>query len=235
MNKKLFLAASVLAVSGLMAACGTDESSEGTTEETSTETVEEQNDPATSDESTEEESTEEESTEEESTEEEQDADSTESAEESEESAKEPSEENPALNDGTLTVSDSNSYEVYLLPSFELTAEEPNKDVVYSTENDALFMRIETFTSEETDFDFAQESIKQTVQASNDSAQLTELPAFEGNEFINSSLYEIPTDNGKVTGVAYEKEGLIVKLTIFDLTEAGITEDFLNMGKTITAN
>ncbi|WP_422123685.1 hypothetical protein DHX103_02430 [Planococcus sp. X10-3] len=222
MNKKLFLAASVLAVGGLMAACGSDETSEGTTEESSPETVEEQNDPATSDDSTEEDSAED------------DSDSGESTEESEEPAEEPAETNPALTEGTPTVSDSNSYEIYLLPSFELTAEEPNKDVVFSTENDALFMRVETFSPDEADFAYAQESIQQTIQASNDSAELTELPAFEEAEFINSSVYEIPTDNGKVTGVAYEKDGLIVKLTIFDLTEAAVTEDFLNMGKTITA-
>ncbi|HSJ37822.1 MAG TPA: hypothetical protein VK945_06365 [Planococcus sp. (in: firmicutes)] len=228
MNKKLFLAASVLAVSGLLAACGTDEDS---TEDTSTESVEEQDDTSTSDDSTEEESTEEESTEEESTEEAgEDSDSTEDVEESEEST----EENPALSEGTLTVSDSQSYEIYLLPAYELTAEEPNKDVVFWTENDELFMRIETFNPEEADFAFAKDSIQQTVQASNDNAELMELPAFDDAEFINSASYEIATETGKVTGVAFEKEGLIVKLTIFDQTEAGVTEEFLNMGKTISA-
>ena len=227
MNKKLFLAASVLAVSGLMAACGSDDTSEGTPEDSSPETVEEQDNTSTSEDSTEEESTEEESTEEESNDE--DSDSTDDVEDSEEST----EENPALSEGTLTVSDSQSYEIYLLPAFELTAEEPNKDVVFWTENDELFMRIETFNPEEADFAFAKDSIQQTVQASNENAELTELHGFEDDEFINSALYEIPTENGKVTGVAFEKDGLVVKLTIFDQTEADVTEKFLNMGKTIS--
>lgn len=225
MNKKLFLAASVLAVGGLLAACGTDETSEGTTEDTPTQAVEEQNDTTTSEDGKEEETEQGESAE-------QDTDPAGAADDSEEPAEEPAEDNPAVNEGTLTASDSQSYELYLLPSYELTAEEPNKDVVYSTENDALFMRIETFKPDEADFAFAEESIQQTVQASNENAELTELPAFEGEEFKNSSVYEIPTENGKVTGVAFEKDGLVVKLTIFDLTEAGVTEEFLNMGKTI---
>lgn len=226
MNKKLFLAASVLAVSGLLAACGTDETSEGTNEDTSTDAVEEQNDTSTTEESTEDDGQDENAG--------QDTDAPEADEDSEHPAEEPAEENPAVNEGTLTTSDSQSYELYLFPAYELTAEEPNKDVVYSTENDALFMRIETFTPDEADFAFADDSIQQTVQASNDKAELMELPAFDGDEFTNSSVYEIATENGKVTGVAFEKEGLIVKLTIFDQTEAGVTEEFLNMGKTISA-
>lgn len=222
MNKKLFLAASVLAVSGLLAACGTDETSEGTNEDTTTDAVEEQNDTSTTEESTEEDGQDENAG--------QDTDAPEADEDSEQ----PAEDNPAMKEGTLTASDSQSYELYLLPAYELTAEEPNKDVVYSTENDALFMRIETFTPGEADFAFADDSIQQTVQASNDNAELMELPAFDGAEFTNSSVYEIATENGKVTGVAFEKEGLIVKLTIFDQTEAGVTEEFLNMGKTISA-
>lgn len=226
MNKKLFLAASVLAVSGLMAACGSDGTSEGTPEDSSPEIVEEQDNTPASEDNTEEENTEEESTEEEAAE---DSESTEEVEESEE----PAEENPALSEGTLTVSDSQSYEMYLLPAYELTAEEPNKDVVFWTENDELFMRIETFNPEEADFAFAKDSIQQTVQASNENAEVTELPGFEGDEFVNSALYEIPTENGKVTGVAFEKDGLVVKLTIFDQTEADVTDEFLNMGKTIS--
>lgn len=219
MNKKLFFAASVLALSGLMAACGSDETSESTPQDTATETVQNENETATSEETSSEESTEEESAEQE--------------EPAEESA-EPAQENPAATAGTLTVSESQSYGLYLLPGYELTAEEPNKDVIYSSENDELFMRVETFKPEEADFAFADDSIQQTLKAANEDGELSELPALEGAEFKNSAVYEIPTENGKVTGAVFEKEGLIVKLTIFDLTDAGVTEEFLNMGKTITA-
>lgn len=227
MNKKLFLAASVLAVSGLLAACGSDDMSEGTNGDTTNEAVEDQNDTSTSEEATEQ--TEADDTAEEDT----DTDAAEPDEETE-ASEEPEAANPAATEGTLTVSDSQSYQIHLLAGYELTAEEPNKDVIYSTENDALFMRVETFNPEEADFAFAKDSIQQTVQASNESAELTELPALEGTEFKNSAVYEIPVENGKVTGVAFEKEGLVVKLTIFDLTESAVTEDFLNMGKTISA-
>lgn len=224
MNKKLFLAASVLALSGLMAACGSDESTEETNGTATSNT--EQTETATSEETATEESTEEateEAPEEESAEDEPAEESTEAEE-----------ENPAATEGTPTVSESQSYEIHLLSGYELTAEEPNKDVIYSTENDELFMRVETFKPEEADFAFADDSIQQTVKASNEGAEMTELPAFDDAEFKNSAVYEIPTENGKVTGAVFEKEGLIVKLTIFDLTDAGVTEEFLNMGKTITA-
>ncbi|RAZ79447.1 hypothetical protein [Planococcus halotolerans] len=223
MNKKLFFAASVLALSGLMAACGSDETSENTTQDTATETVQNENETATSEETAPEESTEAES-----------ADQEEATEEPAEESAEPAQENSVATEGTLTVSESQSYEFYLLPGYELTAEEPNKDVIFSSENDELFMRVETFKPEEADFAFANDSIQQTLKAANEGAELTELPAFEEAEFKSSAVYEIPTENGKVTGAVFEKEGLIVKLTIFDLTDAGVTEEFLNMGKTITA-
>ncbi|WP_341202089.1 hypothetical protein [Planomicrobium okeanokoites] len=226
MSKKLFFAASVLALSGLMAACGSDESTEETNGTATTNT--EQNETTTSEETTTEEDAEE--TTEETAEEADESAEEEPAEESTEAQ----EENPAASEGTPTVSESQAYEIHLLPGYELTAEEPNKDVVYSSENDELFMRVETFKPEEADFAFADDSIQQTLKASNEDAELTELPAFEDSKFTNSAVYEIPTDNGKVTGAVFEKEGLIVKLTIFDLTDAGVTEEFLNMGKTITS-
>ncbi|WP_282020801.1 hypothetical protein [Planomicrobium okeanokoites] len=226
MSKKLFFAASVLALSGLMAACGSDESTEETNGTATTDT--EQNETTTSEETATEEDAEE--TTEETAEEADESAEEEPAEESTEAQ----EENPAASEGTPAVSESQAYEIHLLPGYELTAEEPNKDVVYSSENDELFMRVETFKPEEADFAFADDSIQQTLKASNEDAELTELPAFEDSEFTNSAVYEIPTDNGKVTGAVFEKEGLIVKLTIFDLTDAGVTEEFLNMGKTITS-
>lgn len=232
MNKKLFLAASVLALGGLMAACGSDESTEETNGTATSNT--EQSETTTSEETATEESTEEatEETTEETTEEAPEEESSE--EEPAEESTEAEEENPAATEGTPTVSDSQSYQIHLLSGYELTAEEPNKDVIYSTENDELFMRVETFKPEEADFAFADDSIQQTVKASNETAEMTELPAFEEAGFKNSAVYEIPTENGKVTGAVFETEGLIVKLTIFDLTDAGVTEEFLNMGKTITA-
>ena len=226
MSKKLFFAASVLALSGLMAACGSDESTEETNGTATTNT--EQNETTTSEETATEEDAEE--TTEETAEETDESAEEEPAEESTEAQ----EENPAASEGTPAVSESQAYEIHLLPGYELTAEEPNKDVVYSSENDELFMRVENFKPEEADFAFADDSIQQTLKASNEDAELTELPTFEDSEFTNSAVYEIPTDNGKVTGAVFEKEGLIVKLTIFDLTDAGVTEEFLNMGKTITA-
>lgn len=225
MVKKIFFAASILALSGFVAACGTDEATEVSNPDTETQTEQQETDTTGSEGKTAEDSTDE------GADIEQDTSTDEPAEEE---STEPAEENAAVSEGTVTTSDSETYELYLLPGYELTAEEPNKDLVFASENDALSMRVETFSTEEAEFAFAEEMMLETIKASNPDAELTELPAFEEAEFLNSKVAEIPTDNGKVTGVVFEKEDLIVRLTIFDLTEAAATEDFLDMGKTISA-
>lgn len=225
MAKKLFFAASILAVSGFMAACGTDEATENTDPVTETETEQTETDSTGA----------EDNAAEDSAEETEDAEEESSADEpAEEESAEPAEENIAMAEGTLTTSDAGTYELYLLPGYELTAEEPNKDLVFASENDALSMRVETFSKEDSDFAFMEEMMLENLKASNQDAELTELPALDEADFMNSTVAEIPTDNGKVTGAVFEKEDLIVRLTIFDLTEADATEDFLNMGKTISA-
>lgn len=134
--------------------------------------------------------------------------------------------------GTLTQSDEQNYEMYVLDGYELTAEEPNKDALYVADNSGVFMRIETFAAGETDFASLEENMKQTLQAVNPDEEPAEVMDFDGADFEQSTAYEVQSTEGTVTGIVYEKEDLLVRLTIFDDSTVNATEDFIAMGKTI---
>ena len=135
-------------------------------------------------------------------------------------------------EAVYTESPEQSYTVALLPGFELTSEEPNKDVLYWSENDAVFMRIETFAPGEIDFAFAADTLEQTLQAVNPEGEVTESDVIDPADYANAEALEVQTENGKVTGVVYEKAGSIVRLTVYDTAEANATDAFITMAETI---
>ncbi|EGA90327.1 hypothetical protein GPDM_05746 [Planococcus donghaensis MPA1U2] len=136
--------------------------------------------------------------------------------------------------GTLTQSDAQNYELYVQDGYELAAEEPNKDALYVVDNTAVFMRVETFPLDEADFDFVADTMKQTLAAVNPDQEPVEVTDFNHDAATQSIVYNVPSSEGIVTGVVYELENLIVRLTIFDNSTVNATEDFLAMGKTIQA-
>lgn len=231
MKKNLFLAATMLSAGALMAACGTAETSEENTDSTAGEQTAEET-PATEAEApaTEAETeTPEEPAEEPETPEDTEAAETPADEVAESTPEEPSQ---AETEGTLTVSDEQPYQVRVVRGYELTSEEPGKDSLFLSEDSSVFMRIETFSKEEIAFDQAVTAMKETIQASNPEAEVTETEGPQGAVFLNSAAYEVPTTEGKVTGIVFEKEDIIARLTIFDSTDATATEDFIDMAKTI---
>lgn len=140
--------------------------------------------------------------------------------------------------GTLTESDSQNYSITVVEGYELTGEEPNKDLLFNQNNDLQSMRIETFSADEGTIEEIQENLITTLQASNESAEVTEIKdenLIPINEAIeNTSAHQIDTPEGKVSGYAFEREGLIVKLTVFDTTESPALETFVQMAETIKA-
>lgn len=213
MKKHLFLGSSILTIGLLLTACGSPDTAEENTgtapEEAAEEIVEEETDDSVPAEEA--------------------VEDTENAEE-ETTAGEEAEE-PELA-GTLTQSEEQNYELTVLDGYELSAEEPGKDALYVSDNSAVFMRIETFTPEEIDFASAEENMRETLQAANPDEEPVEVTDFDGADFTQSAAYEIPSAEGTVTGIVYEKENLIVRLTIFDDNTVNATEDFIAMGKTI---
>ncbi|WP_223633799.1 hypothetical protein [Planococcus sp. 4-30] len=215
MKKHLFLGSSILTIGMLFAACGSPDTAEENTgtapEEAAEEVVEEETDDSVFAEEA--------------------VEDTEDTEE-ETAAGEETEEPESELAGSLTQSEEQNYELTVLDGYELSAEEPGKDALYVSDNSAVFMRIETFTPEETDFASAEENMRQTLQAVNPDEQPVEVTDFDGSDFTQSAAYKVPSAEGTVTGIVYEKENLIVRLTIFDDSTVNATEDFIAMGKTI---
>lgn len=135
-------------------------------------------------------------------------------------------------EGTLTQSDGQNFEMHVLEGYELTAEEPKKDSLYVKDHPAVFMRIETFTPEETDFATAEETMIQTLQAVNPDEEAVEVTDFDGSGYTQSAAWKVPSSEGTVTGIVYEKDDLLVRLTIFDDSTVNATEEFFAMAKTI---
>lgn len=139
-------------------------------------------------------------------------------------------------EGTATESDSNNYSITVLEGYELTAEEPNKDLLFNQENDLQSMRIETFSAEEITLEEIQENIMASLQASNESSTVTEItddnmiPTHDSIK--NVFAHQIDTTDGKVSGYVFERDGLLVKLTVFDTAATPALEKFVQMAETI---
>lgn len=242
MKKNLLFAASILTIGGFLAACGTDETT-GTgadpAEESATapeEAVEEVTEEETVEEAPEEEAEtvteeKEEDTAEQPEDDAAEEESEEAAEEEEAAAPETDSANRAETEGTLTASDEQAYGMYVLPGYELTSEEPGKDSLYLSEDSSTFMRVETFDPATLDFAGAKASLIESLEATSNGAELTE-GTLEG-DFTNSVMYTAPSDFGEVTGIVFEKDNFVVRLTIYDSADA--TADFIEMGKTVQAN
>jgi hypothetical protein len=133
----------------------------------------------------------------------------------------------------LTESDEMDYSIYVLDGYQLTSEEPNKDVLYWKEDEQVFMRIETFGSD-TDYTMLTE-------------QMTSSLEYDGGEAVDVSgeysladsdgieelvIRQLETKESLTTGAVFKKDGMTVRLTIFDKPEADQTDALLSMGATI---
>lgn len=209
MMKKMYTLLSILVLTVLLAACGTSTTTEE--QDTTQESVSGNTEQTTSPDETENTET----------------DTTQSTESPKQAL-----------EGTSTESDSQNYSITVVEGFELTGEEPNKDLLFNQDNDLQSMRIETFSADETTIEEIQENLVATLQASNESAAVTEIKdenLIPTNEAIeNTFAHQIDTPEGKVSGYVFEREGLIVKLTVFDTTDSPALETFVQMAETIKA-
>ncbi|KON89307.1 hypothetical protein AF332_22505 [Sporosarcina globispora] len=129
----------------------------------------------------------------------------------------------------LKHSTNQSYSMYVLPSYELTAEEPNKDVLLLTENDQVFMRIELLP-EDADWNMIEENTKAQLGAVNEDVKTAEAPA---DDFYKEATVMMAEGNGeKVSAYLVKNEDLSIKLTLFNKEDADHEDAFLQMAKTI---
>ena len=129
----------------------------------------------------------------------------------------------------LTESDNQDYSMYVLPGYELTAEEPNKDVLYLSENDQNFMRIELLPAD-AEWDSVIETAKSQLGAVNEDIQTINAPSDEF--FKDSTIMEAAKENDLVTTYLIKDATQPIKLTIFSKADADYKDAFLQMGKSI---
>ncbi|RST75316.1 hypothetical protein D4T97_008690 [Siminovitchia acidinfaciens] len=140
-----------------------------------------------------------------------------------------------LNDETkeetafLKESDNQDYSLYVLPDYELTGEEPRKDVLYLKENDTLFMRIELLPKD-ANLDNEIETVKSQLESV--SSDIKESKP-EGHEWLKDAAgFTADNGNDRVSAYLIPQSEWLLKLTIFTPVKESAEDPFLKMAETI---
>jgi len=140
-------------------------------------------------------------------------------------------------DKTETATESKSadqgYKMQRLPGFTLSQEEPGKDVLVSNESAEVFMRVEDVS--QSSYDEVKTSMQDYMNAVGEPSSLSseDLASFKGVKNIEGYVVNFVEDKDKVIGIVFEKDGLIIKLTIHDNEELDLTDAMLKMASTIS--
>lgn len=129
----------------------------------------------------------------------------------------------------LKYNDNQHYSMYVLPEYELTAEEPNKDVLFLTEDDSVFMRIELLP-DDVEWPSVEENSKAQLAAVNPEVKETELPA--DPFFDNAWAMETKLETEIVTTYLIKNEQQPLKITMYTKEKADHRDAFIEMSKTI---
>ncbi|MGM9922562.1 MAG: hypothetical protein ACI33O_15005 [Bhargavaea sp.] len=133
----------------------------------------------------------------------------------------------------LTESDEMDYSIYVLDGYQLTSEEPNKDVLYWNEDEQIFMRIETFGSDADYKMLTEQMIDSLEYEGGEAADVSgEYSLADASGIEEPVIRQLDTKEGLTTGAVFKKDGMAVRLTIFDTPEADQTDALLSMGATI---
>lgn len=133
------------------------------------------------------------------------------------------------NTAFLKQNDNQNYSMYVLPEYELSAEEPNKDVLLFTADDSVFMRIEILPSD-ADWKTMKDTTKAQLASLNSEVKSIESPE---EEFYSNATAMEATKNGEiVTAYLIDNPDLKLKLTLFTKTDADHRNAFTQMAKTI---
>ena len=125
----------------------------------------------------------------------------------------------------LKNSDNQPFSLYVLQQFELSAEEPGKDILFLTDDDSVSMRIELLT-DDVKWDEVEENVQTQLKSI---SEKIEDPALN---IDNGSGYEVVNGDEVVTSVLLKDEKSPVRLTIFTKKENDYRYAFLEMAKTI---
>ncbi|WP_394232704.1 hypothetical protein [Niallia oryzisoli] len=131
----------------------------------------------------------------------------------------------------FTNSENQDFSIYILPAYELTAEEPYKDSLFLKENDHVFMRIELL-SPNTDITSLKENTTAQLKVVNEDVKNIAPPA--DDMLKDATVLEASKDGEIVTAYLIKQEEAIVKLTLFTTEQSDHRDALLQMAKTIKA-
>ena len=129
----------------------------------------------------------------------------------------------------LKYNDNQNYSMYVLPEYELTAEEPNKDVLMFSEDDSIFMRIELLPND-AEWALVEENSKAQLAAVGPEVKEAQVP--EDPFFSDAWAMETQSGSDIVTTYLIKDEEQRLKLTLFTKEDADHRSAFLEMAKTI---
>ena len=128
---------------------------------------------------------------------------------------------------------SEQYTLQVIPGFTLTPEEPGKELLYYDEDDSISMRIEFTTTNDTTFeDLAATTEESMAAVSTDYEKYDISSIIENENLTNSTAYIANFGTEEVISVVFEKEGKLVRLTVYDNENVDLSEAMIKMGLTI---
>lgn len=134
-----------------------------------------------------------------------------------------------------TLIEEETYTIEVAEGFEFTNEEPGKDLIFYKENDQISMRIEVVSVNDSTYEHIVTNTEELMAAINEQFESYDIQHYiEGNDTIEKAVaYKATYEEDEVIGVVYEKDDLIVRLTIFDQDEE-LKDALIQMGLTIKA-
>ncbi|GIN19126.1 hypothetical protein [Siminovitchia fordii] len=129
----------------------------------------------------------------------------------------------------LKESDNQDFSLYVLPGYELTGEEPQKDVLYLKEKDTLFMRIELLPAD-ADLNVEIETAKSQLESV--SSEIKNAKPDRYKWLKGAAGFTADNGNEKVSVFLVPQKDRLLKLTIFTPTKEDMEDPFLTMAGTI---
>ena len=130
----------------------------------------------------------------------------------------------------------NTYIIQHPEYYTLIAEEPGRDMLIYSENEALSMRIETFSKKETSFSTLTEETTTTLTAVAPLGNYTsyDLSTYiaKRNDLTQSVGYLVEYESDYLITVIFETSEQFTRLTIFDDYITALSPEFLEAGFTI---
>ena len=234
-NRKLLYTA--LSASLLLAACGTDTSEEDNDKTNVENTDQAENTGAEGSDVTGSETEDTEAADEETASDEEAAEDDATSDSSDSEADSSDTEDAAALEGAVeTDSDEQDFKIQVLPAYELTSEEPGRDVLYLKEQEDKYMVIGTMSAADTDFDKAVENMTETLAATSTDAtpvELTDAAQLPTNKDLEKvQAYRVTSAEGPITAMIYQKGDMVVRVMMYDNNDESYYEEFLKMAETI---